>query len=99
MNACSTHFHYFDKLFHNLTNFSVIILSLCWYFSEYLAVFITQGATTEAQQDLKDALFVTQVKALPITHPFLQHMQDPFTLHFVLEKNSIVTLICVKQTM
>lgn len=42
--------------------------------SEYLAVFITQGATTEAQQDLKDALFVTQVKALPVTHAFLQHM-------------------------
>lgn len=43
-------------------------------FSEYLDMLITQGTTTEAHEDLKDALLVTQLKALPVTHPFLQHM-------------------------
>lgn len=51
-------------------------------------MFITQGAAAEAQEDLKDALLVTQFVAVAVTNPFLQHMYDPLTFHFMLEKQN-----------
>lgn len=49
------------------------VLYLCDSLGIYLGVLITQGAATEAQKRLKDALLITQVIAVPITYAFLQH--------------------------
>lgn len=58
----------------------------CIFETVYLEVLLTEGAAAETQQGLKNSLLFTQFIAVSVAYAFLQHMQEPLTFHFVLQK-------------